>query len=427
MPFHPQEMTEATFKGFVDRLHRFSKSTPPGTAPKRAWSQEAIARALGFPNFHAAHLALSSDKHALPPSPETPGLSETWTLASPNGFRGLSDEWMEFRRSDCLAMDLPLEQLENHLLLLGKEKDRQRAFHSLLTLCQAHRIPLLWIQGKATVPLIDTKGVSEYLFLNGGMYNLTVDKALKEDTLENITAFFEHLMKAHDNSPHGVWADRCMLLLNAVLPVLVWERDSYHKSLTFSDVSEAFPLENMESWLNREDLPASSLNGVRNYLGKLPGYRSPPNNKESIESFQQSKTVWEHHDYLSKQIREARSTPSKQVFASSDFVSLRVDVELPVAFRTLPTFTEKWIQSHQSGIVILDGPDGESPLYEWFLQSLGKLEARDYKVVLGLRCLNDLPPAPQSQRIMDRFGRFVVMNGPPSASSDLLRLHQRLK
>lgn len=423
MPFHPKEMTEATFKGFVDRLHRFSKATPPGISPKRSWSQEAIARALGFSNFHAAHLALSSDKPSVPQSGKTPDSPETWTLTSRAGFRGLSDEWFDFLTPDRLAMDLPLEQLENHALLLGKEKDRQVAFSSLLALCQARRTPLLWIQGKAAVPLAQTKGVAEYLFLNGSMYNLTVDKVLKKESLENIIASFENLMKSHDNSPQGIWANRCMLLLNAVLPILVWERDHHCKTFSFSDIQNASQLSNLENWLNRKDLP---VDGIQHYLNELPGYISPTKGKEKNDAFKQSETVQMHHLHLSNQIREA-VTQSERAFSSAGPLSLRVDAQLPVSLRLLSPFLDQWVQSHENGIVIMDGLDGDSFLYEWFLQSLGKLEARDHKVALGLRCLNDLPPAPQSQRIVDRFGRFVVMNGPPSASSDILRLHQRLK
>ncbi len=283
MPFHPENLTESTLKGFVDRVHRFVKTSPsPTLPPKRAWAQEVVAQALGFPSFHAAKIAIKNGK----PTEESKTKNDPdplhWQIKTPSGFYNFSRDILSISREgmESTIINIPIKMLSSHLLLVGKEADRLTAFNSLLHIPS---MPILWIQGSSAAEVKSDPGIVIDIH--------TSEKSGRLTTLD----------------PETVLSNRTLLRIEGDHPL-----------------------------------------------------------------FQVS--------------------------------------------------IDRWLKAFSNGVIVVDGLNQNSHIYEWLINSMAKIEEKQHKVVVGVRGLNDLPPSPILQRILDRLGLWAVIKGTPSGRNDAFRL-----
>lgn len=401
MPFQPKEMTEATLKGFVDRLHRFSKATPPGQNPKRAWSQEAIARALGFPSFHAAQQAVASDgiSRALP--------KQSWRISCPNGFVAFSEMLFPQPEEHVIVVEKTL--LEYHALLLGRERDRA---HSLIELIQSNpKQPVLFVRGSASTPASDQHGLPERSFSALQGYSAALDHLFSQGTAGDIG---EALIAELDymGSDNSMWRNRAISLLSSVLQALVWKRNHSQKRLDRSGLADHLQLSNVEQLAFDEELPKVLSGSLKAYLRSLPGYEEG--------AVLQSTTTIDQHGFLQMQF-------TRVLRMEGDPLEPLPRMALHLAQEkhstgSLAVFLEAWARQHRGGLMVFDGLTPTSSLYEWVTTAIGKLEAREHCVVVGARTLADLSDAQNQNRITSRLGVRVVLGGTVDSRSDARRL-----
>ena len=402
MPFQPQEMTEATLKGFVDRLHRFSKATPPGQSPKRSWSQEAIARALGFPSFHAAQQALSGSS-----APQSSPAFDVWHIPCPKGFAGVSD--LLLPQSEEHAITVSKALLEQHVLLLARESERAQALVGLVR--SSLQQPVLFVRGPASTSAAAKHGLPERSFSALHGYSAGVDCLFAQGTAGDIgEALLSNLDEAGPDN--AMWRGRAIALLSSVLYALVWQRDHRQKTVNLTVLAEHLQLPNVEKLAFDDQLPAAVSNGLKAYLRFLPGYR------ERAE--RQSLTAEEQHGFLQMQFSRVLHMTDEPL-QPLPRMALHLAQETPKA-GSLAVFLDVWGQQHQGGLIVLDGLSAASALYEWVTTAMGKLEARGHCIVVGARSLADLSDARNEKRITSRLGIRVVLKDTTDSYADAGKL-----
>lgn len=382
MPFHPQEMTEATFKGFVDRLHRYTKTHSPGEAPKRAWCQEAVARALGFPSSHAAHQALAQS----PAASLTKGEDWSWRIISPSGIT-CQPKRFSF---DETSVSLSRQNLSNHVLLMGREMDRARALEALVN--TTPQMPLLIVRGNSALPVGPLPGLPEHRFNvitgYGGGLDCLFQKASASKIGEAIVS-----MMGTDGGDNSLWKGRAVAMLSAVLQALVWLRDHEGKELTRAVVRDHLPLANLGTLMNTPGLPAVYRQALHAYLAALPGY--------SFTAERQSQTAEEQHGFLQMQFTRILGMEDQPLEPLSR-LSLRLEHDVEAA-EGLTSFMETWVHTHRDGLLVLDGLESHSSFFGWIIKAMGRLELQGHGVVVGARTTLDLPDGEARHRLLDRL------------------------
>ena len=401
MPFQPKEMTEATLKGFVDRLHRFSKATPPGISPKRAWSQEAIARALGFPSFHAAQQALagSASKAILSTS--------AWSIPCPKGAAGLSAALFPQAEDHVVRVDKTL--MAQHVLLLAREAERTQALLGLIH--SSPQQPVLFVRGPASIPAASKHGLPERSFNALHGYSAALDCLFVQGTAGDIgEAVIADLDDA--GSDNAMWRSRAISLLSCVLQALVWQRDHHQKTLNRTVLGDHLFLSSVEKLAFDTEIPAAISNSLKAYLRSLPGYQ------EGAERV--SATAIEQHGFLQMQFTRFLHMHEEPLQPLAR-MALHLAQETNKA-GSMTVFMEAWAQHHQGGLMVFDGLTATSPLYEWMTTAMGKLEAMGHSVVVGGRSLSDLSDARNEKRITSRLGIRVVLQDTPDSEVDANKL-----
>lgn len=401
MPFQPKEMTEATLKGFVDRLHRFSKATPPGTSPKRAWSQEAIARALGFPSFHAAQQAIGDGK------PETFLAHDAWRFPCPRGWAGLSESLSPQPEEGFVHVNKGL--LDQHVLLLAREAERAQALTELVR--SNLQQPVLFVRGPASTLAAATHGLLERSFNALHGYSAGLDCLFATGSAGDIG---EALCAELDDAggDNAMWRNRAISLLSSVLFVLVWKRDHRQQALNRTVLADHLLLATVEQMAFDGELPAQLSNSLKAYLRSLPGYR------EGAQ--RQSGTALDQHGFLQMQFTRVLGLTEDPLEPFSR-MALHLAQETRKA-GILSVFLEAWAQRHQNGLLVFDGLSTTSAFYEWLTTSMGKLETRGHSVVVGARSLADLSDSRNEKRITSRLGIRIVLKGSPESDSDASKL-----
>lgn len=383
MPFHPQEMTEATFKGFVDRLHRYTKTHSPGEAPKRAWCQEAVARALGFPSFHAAHQALAQSSAAT----LIKGEDWSWRIASPSGIT-CQPKRFSF---DENTISLSRQDLSNHLLLTGREMDRARALEALVN--TTPQMPLLILRGNSALPVGPLPELPEHRFNvltgYGGGLDCLFPKASASKIGEAIVSMMD--LAGGDNS---LWKGRAIAMLSAVLQALVWRRDYEGKELNRSVVRDHLLLANLRILMNTPGLPEMYHQALHAYLASLPGY--------SFTANRQSQTTEEQHGFLQMQFTRILGMEDQPLEPLSR-LSLRLEHDVEAA-EGLTSFLETWVHTHRDGLLVLDGLESHSFFFGWIIKAMGRLESQGHGVVVCARTGLDLPGGESRSRLSSRLG-----------------------
>lgn len=402
MPFQPKQLTESTFKGFVDRLHRFCKSTPATSwPPKRAWAQEAVAVALGFPNHHAARRAIANatlEKRAIKFS------EERWTIQPEGGFSASS---MLSTLANDVPLDIPLRSLQSSLMLLGKSAHRARELEALVALAHRTEMPLLAVQGEGSTQMSFPKGFTTHSFYSFAGYGNAVpcilDSGEPEKILEALVALMDDM--GHDNR---MWRERAISLLSAVIFALVYMRDHGGQTLHIDSIRDHLILENLEHLSRQRNLPPHVLSSLRSYLRSLPGYQEG--------EARQSGATRNQHGYLQMQFARIFGAIRDPLMLTRQ-TAIRLDRESKES-RALKTVMNEWVRRYEKGVIILDGLDQHSALYGWLLESHSRLGEARHGMVVGMTGLADLPEAPINQRLLDRIDHWVVMSGYPSAARD---------
>lgn len=399
MPFQPDEMTLSTLKGFVDRLARFHKSQPQPITwpPKRAWCQEAIAQALGFPNFHAAHTALSTP---LPPP------SQSWRLKV--------DERSSFNRALARTVKdgetsilIPHTTLLSHLVLFAAEAERKKVLEDLHA-----QAPCFWIQGPLALP---SKASDNSLTIGphqgwNSLFN-TFSPTASAGELVELTASLMHKM-GPDNA---VWSGRAISLLTGILFSLVYRRDHHDLRLDLEVLREHLILENIQKLSKRRDLPPKILQPVRSYLRSLPGYQ---------ENLPQSQVTLEQHGFLQMQFTQALTSleaPAALQLKANLHIQLARGAEESTT--ALSLLLKDWMDREGFGVLILDGMRAESSLFDWLVEHMANLTQRGKAVVVATGGLAELPDDHTRIRLMGRIESAVCLG----ASIEMERARQGMQ
>ena len=411
MPFQPDELTEATLKGFVDRLHRFAKTTPATDwPPKRAWAQEAMARALGFPNFHAAQQSLAQPKRKLVEAIEDPNAH--WYWPTPDGVAGISENLLPryINREGVSALTLPLSMKED-FFLLGTDQERDTALGALVEATNLTSTPLLWIRGEESLANDDQRVYRVHLPAFQG-YSAAIEHVLHNKSASEITELFVLLMD-EDTGHNTMWKGRAISLISSVLFALVYLRDHEGLVLDMDTIRDRLILEHIQMISRRKDMPINVLKVIRSYLRTLPGYDE--------NAFKQSSTVREQHGFLQMQFTKILGMAPANNFSLNSRMTLRLDRETPQS-QVLAPLVDEWARRYPKGFIVVDGVESNSFAYEWFLKSSPRLKKQQQRVIWAAQNLSSLPQGNLGQRLLHRFDSWVVMGHSTNAMQDAMSL-----
>lgn len=402
MPFNPQELTPATVKGFVDRLHRFAKTTDAAAwPPKRAWSQEAIARALGFPSYHALHLALEALSKPRERSPGHP----VWEFDSPSGrpFFRVSDD-LYLHRTSHTGFSVPLDLWKEPLLVQGDERERLKLFGSLATQAISHRLPVLWIQGPWALSAPDF--LAETPFRTSYSLGWVLNAMLAHRSAGSLTEVLVGLMD-EAGGENALWKGRAVSMVSSVLMALVFLRDHHGQPLTVSVLREALVLEHLHTLSSDSRLPAHVLQALQAYLRSIPG------SGQRSEAGGFSDVVRDQHGYLQMQFSRVLASVDEQEDVLQ--LSQRHALSLSGVTDVLPVFpllVEDWAAQNPGGVLFLDGLSGQSSLLSWLPRAIPRLVEQGIRIALGARYLNDWALSAEAmQPLLSRFPNGFIMEG----------------
>lgn len=404
MPFNPQELTPATVKGFVDRLHRFAKATDASAGPpKRSWSQEGIARALGFPSYHALQLVLESKAQPAPRS------RKAWDFASPSGrpFFRVSDDWYLYR-SSLTSFSVPDELWREPVLIQGDEQERRKMFSAIAEQAAAQGHPVLWVQGPWGLTASDQLQLD--MFHTPYSLSPVFGYLLARESAAELLNMFSSMLgnNFHDSS-NTMWKGRALNMLSAVLTALVYKRDHQKVSLTVEKLQESLGFDGFVLLAQDASLPAAMVQSLKAHLRALPGY------VEAV--WKQPDTVLDNHGFIQMQLAEVmgrlQAGDESLVFSPRHALALAESTdELPI----FPTLLKAWVAEHPGGVLLLDGLSGGSSLLGWLPRAIPRLVEQGIRVVLGTRYLNDwAQTADTMQPLLSRFPNGFIMD---SAADD---------
>jgi len=402
MPFNPKELTPATVKGFVDRLHRFAKTTDASAwPPKRAWSQEAIARALGFPSYHALHLALE----ALSKPRERSSGHPVWAFDSPSGrpFFRVSDEWYLHRTSQT-GFSVPMDLWKEPLLIQGDERERRKLFGSIAEQAISHALPVLLIQGPwaLSAPAL----LTETPFRTSYSLGWALNALLVRRSAGSLTEMLVDLME-DAGSKNNMWNGRAISMVSSLLMALVHLRDKEGQPLTVSVLSDAMRLESIHALCSDSRLPAHVLQALNAYMRSIPG------GDRSLNGGGFTEVMQDQHGYLQMQLSAVLASVDDQenVLRLSNRHALSLSESTDV-LPIFPLLVEDWAAQNPRGVLLLDGLSGKSSILKWLPKAIPRLVEQGIRVALGTRYLNDWAlPAEAMQPLLSRFPNGFIMDG----------------
>ena len=239
---------------------------------------------------------------------------------------------------------------------------------------------------------------------------------LEEGSAGDITEALVALMD-DASGDNAMWKARAISLAACVISALVFLRDlsgGYgYDALTVDSIREHLQLQRVELLASRRDLPSHVAQSLKSYLRSLPGYRA--------DSPVQSETALDQHGYLQMQFTHILGAIDAPISLTPG-MAFHLSTLEGRGGRALGVVLSQWAQRHRNGIVVLDGLDDTSPLYTWFVERQGRLEAHQHIVVVGLEGLSRLPEGNSGHRILEALRHWAVMKGPPAAGQDAQRL-----
>jgi intracellular multiplication protein IcmO len=106
---------------------------------------------------------------------------------------------------------------------------------------------------------------------------------------------------------NAMWKDRAVSLINALMPVLTWQRTNQEKVLNISVIREALNFKRVIELSRESAIPERLRKGLKGYLDTLPGFTDSAFNDDGTEKPNPSgppmdySTVYQQHGYLSMQ------------------------------------------------------------------------------------------------------------------------------
>lgn len=106
---------------------------------------------------------------------------------------------------------------------------------------------------------------------------------------------------------NAMWKDRAVSLINALMPVLTWQRNHQEKTLNITTIRDALNFKRIIELSRESIIPDRLRKGLKGYLDTLPGYTDSAFNDDGTEKPNPSgpamdySTVYQQHGYLSMQ------------------------------------------------------------------------------------------------------------------------------
>lgn len=106
---------------------------------------------------------------------------------------------------------------------------------------------------------------------------------------------------------NAMWKDRAVSLINALMPVLTWQRTNQEKVLNISVIRESLNFKRVIELSRESAIPERLRKGLKGYLDTLPGFTDSAFNDDGTEKPNPSgppmdySTVYQQHGYLSMQ------------------------------------------------------------------------------------------------------------------------------
>lgn len=462
MPFHPSEMTEGALRRLVDNLVRHTKTHPLSESSSRAQVQEAVAAALGWPNYHSAITTLKNAHHAdaggAPDGKSSAG--EAWTVPRELWSQAPDYCWNRLIRPSAPMEDTqkrqdPLERrpiapidFAEPLVVDGTEAER-RAIIAAVVRDNPHH-PICLIQGPMSLcaPLPNAEMIG----------SVSAEQVMAHGTAAQIQALvLKHLTPGEDPTPHDVWVERALHLLRVVVPVWVEDRDTArqkrsasnrsepnqsvpHRSqghrqdgrgaATVSSLLDLLALEVVQRQSQRTDLAEPLRTAVQRYVQNLPGYREDAPDELSV-------TMREMHGYLQTQIagaleRMTDSTAEPLTAALSPrpthrtgrglHVRLPENALHPSELHEIQQAIQSWTDRHPYGLVVVDALPRASVLWPWVTNRLARWRDRNMAFWVGIHTQADIPAA-VADVLLPRMGNHIRLSGllwraaPPAAGA----------
>lgn len=106
---------------------------------------------------------------------------------------------------------------------------------------------------------------------------------------------------------NAMWKDRAVSLINALMPVLTWQRTHQEKTLNITTIRDALNFKKTLELSRDPAVPERLRKGLKGYLDTLPGYQDSAFNDDGTEKPNPSgpptdySTIYQQHGYLSMQ------------------------------------------------------------------------------------------------------------------------------
>ncbi len=106
---------------------------------------------------------------------------------------------------------------------------------------------------------------------------------------------------------NAMWKDRAVSLINALMPVLTWQRNNQERNLNITAIRESLNFKRIVELSREPAIPERLRKGLKGYLDTLPGYTDSAFNDDGTEKPNPSgpamdySTVYQQHGYLSMQ------------------------------------------------------------------------------------------------------------------------------
>jgi intracellular multiplication protein IcmO len=106
---------------------------------------------------------------------------------------------------------------------------------------------------------------------------------------------------------NAMWKDRAVSLINALMPILTWQRTNQERTLNITTIRESLNFKRIIELSREPAIPERLRKGLKGYLDTLPGFTDSAFNDDGTEKPNPSgppmdySTVYQQHGYLSMQ------------------------------------------------------------------------------------------------------------------------------
>ena len=101
-----------------------------------------------------------------------------------------------------------------------------------------------------------------------------INQLLADGRPRAIIDFFDEHFLPRAPADSAMWRDRAFVLIEALIPPLVWQRDHQSRPLSLKDLNDDFRLEHIIKLSRDVSIPDKFRQRAVNYLNDLPGYQA---------------------------------------------------------------------------------------------------------------------------------------------------------